>query len=484
MNLLNTLTIAADEEQLRLHPLPDHAAASQNEHLRRHYALLLAAVLTAQPGVSEPQTRLLRLLLDSLKLGDIRGQLFDQARELAPELLLEAARLVREAGFSHHLVVDALVLLRLDAPLGDETARLAGELANFLGLDDAALVMRATDTSDILGLGITDAVQSQLDAENTDDDEEADEEAEQPPTLRPLQLSELWPAHLRQPLTAQALRASLQGGLWLLDTNLDVDFPWQANDAILFFRNGATLNTFAKQGAVKLNGCRLVDAVLDFQGACSIDLTSCDWQGNYDQAAKCTALTSNGQALTVTDCQFSTRHARAISVRNATISLTTSAFIFCGNSYLNGGAVTWAGIKQSGFIQFKSKNEINGCRFVECIGSEIAAIAMTPLVGIVNCEFVSCHSVSYKHYDLKNMAVQSFSGGEQEDAVQDSVFRNASLRLNDPSKNTRIVARCQFIQGSYMHVYRPYTDTNFLSNGISECTFETGFWKNPLVLTD
>ena len=73
MNLLNTLTLAADEEQLRLHPLPGHAAASQNEHLRRHYALLLAAVLTAQPGVSAPQTRLLRLLLDSLKLGDIRG---------------------------------------------------------------------------------------------------------------------------------------------------------------------------------------------------------------------------------------------------------------------------------------------------------------------------------------------------------------------------------------------------------------------------
>ena len=91
MNLLDTLTRAADEEQLRLRPLPEHAAATQAEHLRRHYALLLAAVLTAQPTVSEPQTRLLRLLLDALKLGDIRGPLFEQARKLTEHVKVVAA---------------------------------------------------------------------------------------------------------------------------------------------------------------------------------------------------------------------------------------------------------------------------------------------------------------------------------------------------------------------------------------------------------
>ena len=58
MNLLNTLTAAADEEQLQLHPLPEHAAVAQEEHFRRHYALLLAAMLTSQASISEPQTRL------------------------------------------------------------------------------------------------------------------------------------------------------------------------------------------------------------------------------------------------------------------------------------------------------------------------------------------------------------------------------------------------------------------------------------------
>ncbi|MCW2313544.1 right-handed parallel beta-helix repeat-containing protein [Rhodoferax antarcticus] len=418
MNLLNTLTTAADEEQLRLHPLPDHAIASQNEHLRRHYALLLAAVLTAQPVVSEPQTRLLRLLLDALKLGDMRGQLFDQARELAPELLLEAVRLVREAGFAQHLVVDALVLLRLDAPLNDETARLAGELANFLGLDEAALVMRAMDTSDILGLGATEVAHSQSEAKNTDDDDEdADEGAEQPPTLQPVQLAELWPAQLRQPLTAPALRAGLQGGLWMLDANLDVDFPWQANDAILFFRNGATLNTFAKEGAVKLTGCRLVDTVLDFQGACTITLTRCDWQGNYNPAAKRTALTSNGQALTVTDCQFSTRNARAILVANNALVLTGSRFTRCGHAEMNGGAV----------CHTDHNRAIENCRFDRCLASYGGAICVNYIYKINKCEFISCESLSLE----AEVGIAVYVSTAGNNSIRTSVFRKTSLYVFD-----------------------------------------------------
>ena len=460
MNLLNTLTTAADEEQLHRHPLADHAIAPQNEHLRRHYALLLAAVLTAQPVVSEPQTRLLRLLLDALKLGDIRGQLFDQARELAPEALLEAARLVREAGFAHHLVVDALVLLRLDAPLGDEAARLAGELANFLGLDEAALVMRATDASDILGLGVTAAAQSQSEAKNTDDDdEEADEGAEQPPTLRPVQLAELWPAQLRQPLTAQALRTGLQGGLWLLDANLDVDFPWQANDAVLFFRNGAILNTFAKEGAVKLTGCRLVDTVLDFQGACTITLTRCDWQGDYDPAAKRTALNSIGQALTVTDCQFSTRHARAISVKNNALMLTGSRFARCGHAEMNGGAV----------LHTDHERTIENCRFDRCWAAHGGALFVATLYGVNKCEFVACESRALQDKGAGDISIYGKSN-YADPVLTQCVFRYTSISVGDCSRGKfrKIAVDCQFIR---CNLYFYENNWHHLSN---DCTFDGG----------
>ncbi len=443
MNLLDTLTRAADEEQLRLRPLPDHAAASQPEHLRRHYALLLAAVLTAQPTISEPQTRLLRLLLDALKLGDLRGTLFEQARELTPEPLLEAARLIREAGFAHHLVLDALVLLRLDAPLGDEAARLAGELAAFCGLDENQLATRAADAFEILGL---DGVEDSTDAEDPD-------------APRPLLLAEIWPNRLRQPLTREALRSGLQGGLWLLDANLDVDFPWQANDALLFFKNGATLNTFAKEGEIKLTDCCLVDAVLDFQGACSITLERCDWQGDYDNASKRIALRSNGQALTVTNCTFSTRNAQTIAVQNANLTVMESRFIRCGHAEMNGGALFHTG----------SLRKIESCYFDRCVAARGGALWVDVLFGVHKCEFVSCESQALQEKNGGNIAVYAVKNFANP-VLTRCVFRFTSLNVGNSrdGRGRQIAADCQFVDGNF---YFYSNDCHIFDN---RCTFDGG----------
>lgn len=463
MNLLNTLTIAADEEQLRLRPLPVHAAATQEEHLRQHYALLLAAVLTSQPAVSEPQTRLLRLLLDALKLGDIRGPLFEQARELEPEPLLEAARLIRAAGYAHHLVQDVLVLLRLDAPLGDEAARLAGELAAFLGLDEAELATRARDAVDILGLNT-----KMEEADHSDACKKTDSNGVEDAAEYPVLLAELWPGRLSQPLTTEALRNGLQGGLWLLETNLDVDFPWQANDAILVFRNGTTLNTFAKEGEIKLTGCRLVDVALDFQGACSITLERCDWQGDYDPTAKRTALNSIGQALTVTDCEFSTRNARAIAVQDNGLTLTGSRFTRCGHAELNGGAVEHTGKE--------SKNKrIKDCSFFECHGKKAGAIYTTYLNGITNCQFVACAGT-----------YESFLGRDRQSDI--------AIYCGNYD-NIAPIEACVFRENSvYVYIYRPIdiaTNTQFIEANIyygvdnhgepqtKNCTFTNGAIRKP-----
>lgn len=457
MNLLDTLTRAADEEQLRLRPLPDHAAASQPEHLRRHYALLLAAVLTAQPTISEPQTRLLCLLLDALKLGDLRGTLFEQARDLTPEPLLEAARLIREAGFAHHLVLDALVLLRLDAPLGDEAARLVGELAAFFGLDESQLTTRAADAFEILGL---DGGEYRTDAEDTD-------------APRPLLLAEIWPGRLRQPLTREVLRSGLQGGLWLLDANLDVDFPWQAHDALLFFKNGATLNTFAKEGEVKLAGCRLFNAVLDFQGACSIALERCDWQGNYDPAAKRTALHSNSQALTVTDCTFSTRNAQTLAVIKANLEVNGCSFFSCGNPEVNGGAIFWDGgeNKRESWISSGSIY-IEFSKFIRCMSNLGGAIYLPQIeqyMNISNSEFYSCRSMKIKELG-RDIAV--FSVGTMNcHAISNSSFREASIYLGDVrdhSSGEFAVKKTQFCNGN---IYLKKSGKYRIQN---ECSFLEG----------
>lgn len=430
MNLLDTLTRAADEEQLLLRPLPTHAAATQAEHLRRHYALLLAAVLTAQPAVSEPQTRLLRLLLDALKLGDIRGSLFEQARELTPEPLLEAARLIREAGVAHLLVLDALVLLRLDAPLCDETARLVGELAAFLGLDETELATRARDASDILGLNAG----AEVDGEDGVDDSAAG--CVPPP-------AELWPGRLSQPLSVEALRGGLQGGVWVLDDHLDVDFPWQASDAILAFRNGATLNSFTDEGDIKLTGCRLFDAALHFQGGGgSITLERCDWRGDYDPTAKRTALNSNGQALNVADCQFSTRNARAINVPNNSLTLTGSRFTRCGHDKLFGGAV------------FHSDHErkIENCRFDRCVGYCGGALGFNQLYGVDQCEFVSCESPGLGS-SASDLAIYA-SRNTRNPVLTRCVFRHTSVNVgySGDGRGRQIAVNCLFVVGNlYYH---------------------------------
>ena len=143
---------AAEKAQLERHPLPPHKIAHQPEHLRWHYALLLAAMLSAQPAISSAQTRLLRLLLDALKLGDIRAALFEEARTLDEATLLEAARLLTAAKATHFLVTDALVLLRLDAPLDDDATQRVSALAELLGLATHALAGCAQAAATVLGL--------------------------------------------------------------------------------------------------------------------------------------------------------------------------------------------------------------------------------------------------------------------------------------------------------------------------------------------
>lgn len=414
MNLLDTLTRAADEEQLRLRPLPEHAAAPQAEHLRRHYALLLAAVLTAQPTVSEPQTRLLRLLLDSLKLGDIRGHLFEQARKLTPEPLLEAARLIREAGFARHLVLDAMVLLRLDAPLSDDTVRLVGELACFLDLGESELALRASDAAEILGLHADEEVQGKSEGPAA---ELAIERAQL--------LASIWPNRLTQPLTAEALRKGLQGGFWTLDADLEVDFQWKAENVSLLFRNGATLRTFGSNNAIKLSDCRLFNAALEIdggQGTCSVTLERCNWRGDYDPAAKLSALRCRRTALTVNDSHFVTLNARAIRAQFHDLTVIRSIFTHCGHDTLYGGAI-W---------HSDEKRAIENCTFDRCVAALGGALRFNKVErhNIEKCEFLNCRSKE---------KIQGFKVGE--DTV--AIFANSS-------PNFETIFHCTFHNSSLL----------------------------------
>ncbi|MEN9368670.1 MAG: hypothetical protein RL489_3028 [Pseudomonadota bacterium] len=417
MNLLDTLTRAADEEQLRLRPLPEHAAAPQAEHLRRHYALLLAAVLTAQPTVSEPQTRLLRLLLDALKLGDIRGPLFEQARKLTPEPLLEAARLIREAGFARHLVLDSMVLLRLEAPLGDDTVRLVGELACFLDLSESELAWRAHDAADILGLHADETLK-----DTTEHDGPAAELAWERARL----LANVWPNRLTQPLTADALRQGLKNSFYMLDADLEVDFSWSAENVTFLFRNGATLRTFGSNINIKISDCQLFNAALEIEGwhgTSHVTLERCKWHGNYDASAKVSTLKCRKTSLTVNECSFVTLNARTIRAESQGLTVKNSLFTHCGHADLYGGAIWHC---QEEFL-------IEDCRFDRCIAAIGGALRLKNMSynTIKKCHFLNCSSKEI---------IQGLEPGESTIAILSNSTTNKSVH------------NCQFTSSSVLTI--------------------------------
>lgn len=458
MNLLDTLTRAADEEQLRLRPLPEHAAATQAEHLRRHYALLLAAVLTAQPTVSEPQTRLLRLLLDALKLGDIRGPLFEQARKLTPEPLLEAARLIREAGFARHLVLDSMVLLRLEAPLGDDTVRLVGELACFLDLSESELAWRAHDAADILGLHADETLK-----DTTEHDGPAAELAWERARL----LANVWPNRLTQPLTADALRQGLKNSFYMLDADLEVDFSWSAENVTFLFRNGATLRTFGSNINIKLSDCQLFNAALEIeggQGKCQATLERCNWRGDYDSMARISALKCRRTALTVRDSSFVTLNARAIRAQLETLTVKSSTFTHCGHAELYGGAIWHSDESRS----------IEDCRFDRCVAALGGALRFNRIADIKKCKFLNCKSKEEINGFKKNEATiaifanygdtnsiyeckfhksSSFiKNGLGPSTIRYSEFKNSTCYFNDTRHYNSAVGDCVLIESNEIKI--------------------------------
>jgi hypothetical protein len=443
MNLLDTLSRAADEEALRLNPLPTHALAEKPEHLRRHYALILAALLTAQPEVSEAQTRLLRLLLDSLKLGDIRAALFEEARALTPEVLLEAARLVRDAAAAEELLVDALVLLRLPAPLNDDTSRLIAELAAFLGLDEETVANRVQNAQEILGIG--------GEGENQDGEQ----------TASPL--AELWPSAIPRPLTTAALQAGITDGIWYLDDDLTVTFPWKAENTILLFRDGAQLNiNSAQQGEVNLTNCRLIDPFVTVQGKVSLTVNRCTWQGHYDPLEEITALSTANITATISDSTFTLNGARAILVQDGSLTVTGCHFDDCGCSTLDGGAI-W-------LSEYAGRN-ITHNRFEACTARKGGAIfAWGWLSGIHHCEFVLCTSPGLQEKDASDLALWA-EKNQDGPVITHCVFRYCSLYVGhsgySPSGRT-IAQNCQFDHGNlfrYGNNYHTFARDCLLTEG-------------------
>lgn len=128
-----------DQLQTERRPLQPHFAVALDTHTRERYATMLAALVLADGEVSENASRLLKMLLTSLDLGDVRARLFELAHALDQDSIREFCRVVDAAKLQESFVLDALILCRIDGPLSAAKSRLLSELVELICLPEIQL---------------------------------------------------------------------------------------------------------------------------------------------------------------------------------------------------------------------------------------------------------------------------------------------------------------------------------------------------------
>lgn len=152
MSNFNTsgLLQALDRIKPDLKPLPQHFITCQDQHTRELYATLLAAVLLSDGQVSEPQSRLFGMLLQSMQLEPVPARFFELAQQLDAGQLKDAIRGIQPVKES--FAVDALILARLKSPLHQQQLQMIAELFDALDMiQEIASITEAT--AFVLGLG-------------------------------------------------------------------------------------------------------------------------------------------------------------------------------------------------------------------------------------------------------------------------------------------------------------------------------------------
>lgn len=146
---------ALDRIKPELKPLPQHFITSQDQHTRELYATLLAAVLLSDGQVSEPQSRLFGMLLQSMQLEPVPARFFELAQQLDAGQLKCAIRGIQPIGQSFTL--DALILARSSTPLHQQQLQLIAELFDALDIgQEIASITEAT----AFALGLSDKPES------------------------------------------------------------------------------------------------------------------------------------------------------------------------------------------------------------------------------------------------------------------------------------------------------------------------------------
>lgn len=478
MNLAKMLARANENKKLGKSLNKKHHAYINklDEHSRHQFALILASVLTSLPSITDLQTSLFQEILDAFNLGDVRGSLFEDSRDISFNVLREAVTVVKDASLEKLLLVDCLVLLLSSGELSSETKSLIGELADFMGVDAITLSKLTSEADEILGFG-KDKFQDILE--------------------------EITPGTKSKRLTEEALSEGISGGLWYIDKDLKVTFPWQADDAIFVFERGASLltdtDTCEKKisGEMKITGCKFVNASLVFHMDIHNDQVSidqCEWQGEYLRKDLSTVLTIKKGKLSVRNSKFVTPKACAIhgnpfeykdsdgdiGLSRCKVEVENCEFVDCGHIDMEAGAV----IISDPLYDSNCTGKIINSTFLRCRGKYAGALYAAKLddLTLTNCEFISCESPGNDEDasdNLNSVAVYIEKAGidykytdRGTSHINNCTFRNTSLRINDyQTEKAWLIKDSEFYKA---FVFLPRTASWSSEDGVDNCKFIDG----------
>ena len=369
--------LLSDLDALKLErlPLPMHFVSQCDEHGRETYATLLAALLLANGAVSENQSRLFKMLLSSLQLGQIQARLYEQAQALNQDKLREFFRVVDNHRLAHSFFMDALVLCRLDHPLVEAQHQILSELVDLLYLPEKDVPLIANLAAVVLGLP--------CDAEFSEDFDYA-------PYC-------VWEEFLYRTLTVEQLNKGVPDGRWQVTEPLQLTSGWTLENVTLRFLERGDIQTKG-QGIIDIRNCHLDKPVLEFEGALSFAMAESTISGNYRLEDKITALSfKSGTKALFDHVVFSTPQARSILLLDTVLWINKCQFTGCGNEKINGGAIAF---KYSLTRDDKvSPIEIANSHFRGCVARLGGAIRLDKLSHknmIVNTGFEGCTAVAYK----------------------------------------------------------------------------------------
>lgn len=342
-SVLTNLIKDMDALQLKRRPLQPHAISTLPTPQKQLYVTMLVAILINQ-NISHSQSRLLTMLLDSMKLEIKPAQLYDEVTLLDKNHLKELCELCDEHELAACFLMDVLVLCRLDTSLNHDQQRSIAELVNLLSIPESLL-------SDILHLS-----NEVLNPQPIDLSFDKDSLTTKHPYLYmdfDYDLLKPWHEFLPyQSLSAADLQTELVGGKWLVTNTLELNHDCNIYGAeIIFNREG---KIFLTGGELNITNSYLQTAAISYQGIqCTLKNIivndGCFIFNNSDVSIVDSNFFNQdsrflnpfidyqsdvvNQLLSIKNCLFATRNRIALIIHYAhSVKILSSLFKECGVS--------------------------------------------------------------------------------------------------------------------------------------------------------